>query len=123
MLSRPIPELPLRPERKDVYKRQVEIRCELKKEGDFSGTLYTIRYFQFEGDGSLKMDNGITFLPNDRYLLENEKFRLDVYKRQGFERRGVYRIPLHRHHRLLYHSHRCGLDYPSRMSGEDASLK
>ena len=48
----------------------VEIRCELKKEGDFSGTLYTIRYFQFEGEGSLKMDNGITFLPNDRYLLE-----------------------------------------------------
>ena len=42
-------------------------------EGDFSGTLYTIRYFQFEGEGSLKMDNGITFLPNDRYLLENEK--------------------------------------------------
>ena len=37
---------------------------------------YTIRYFQFEGEGSLKMDNGITFLPNDRYLLENEKFRL-----------------------------------------------
>ena len=54
----------------------VEIRCELKKEGDFTGTLYTIRYFQFEGEGSLKMDNGITFLPNDRYLLENEKFRL-----------------------------------------------
>ena len=24
----------------------------------------------------MKMDNGITFLPNDRYLLENEKFRL-----------------------------------------------
>lgn len=35
----------------------------------------------------------------------------------GFERRGVYRIPLHRHHRLLYHSHRCGLDYPSRRHG------
>lgn len=54
----------------------VEIRCELKAEGRYSGTLYTIRYFQFEGQGSLKMDNGITFLPNDRYLLENEKFRL-----------------------------------------------
>ena len=54
----------------------VEIRCELKKEGDFANTLYTIRYFQFEGEGKLKMDNGITFLPNDRYLLENEKFRL-----------------------------------------------
>ena len=61
------------PCRTKVTKGQtVEIRCELKKEGDFSGTLYTIRYFQF-GEGSLKMDNGITFLPNDRYLLENEK--------------------------------------------------
>ena len=49
---------------KVVKGQTVEIRCELKKEGDFSGTLYTIRYFQFEGEGSLKMDNGITFLPN-----------------------------------------------------------
>ena len=54
----------------------VEIRCEMKKEGNYANTLYTIRYFQFEGEGTLKMDNGITFLPNDRYLLENEKFRL-----------------------------------------------
>ena len=62
----------------------VEIRCELKKEGDFANTLYTIRYFQFEGEGKLKMDNGITFLPNDRYLLENEKFRL-YYTAEGDE--------------------------------------
>ena len=48
---------------KVVKGQTVEIRCELKKEGDFSGTLYTIRYFQFEGEGSLKMDNVITFLP------------------------------------------------------------
>jgi hypothetical protein len=54
----------------------VEIRCEMKKEGNYDNALYTIRYFQFEGEGTLKMDNGITFLPNDRYLLENEKFRL-----------------------------------------------
>ena len=54
----------------------VEIRCELEKEGDFIGTSYTIRYFQFEGEGSLKMDNGIVFLPNDRYPLENDTFRL-----------------------------------------------
>jgi len=53
-----------------------EIRCEMKKEGNYANALYTIRYFQFEGEGTLKMDNGITFLPNDRYLLENEKFRL-----------------------------------------------
>ena len=30
------------------------------------------------------MDNGITFLPNDRYLLENEKFRL-YYTADGEE--------------------------------------
>lgn len=54
----------------------VEIRCEMKKEGNYANALYTIRYFQFEGEGTLKMDNSITFLPNDRYLLENEKFRL-----------------------------------------------
>ena len=66
---------------KVVKGQTVEIRCELKKEGDFSGTLYTIRYFQFEGEGSLKMDNGITFLPNDRYLLENEKFRCTTRRR------------------------------------------
>ena len=54
----------------------VEIRCELKKEGNFANTLYTIRYFQYEGEGTLRMDNGITFLPNDLYLLENDKFRL-----------------------------------------------
>ncbi len=62
----------------------VEIRCELKKEGDFANTLYTIRYFQYEGEGTLRRDNGITFLPNDRYLLENEKFRL-YYTAEGIE--------------------------------------
>ena len=62
----------------------VEIRCELKRTGEFANTLYTIRYFQFEGEGTLKMDNGITFLPNDRYLLENEKFRL-YYTAEGDE--------------------------------------
>ena len=54
----------------------VEIRCELKKEGDYADALYTIRYFQFEGEGTLKLDNDIIFLPNDRYLLEHDKFHL-----------------------------------------------
>ena len=61
---------------KVVKGQTVEIRCELKKEGDFSGTLYTIRYFQYDGEGTLKLDNGLVLQPNDRYLLENEKFRL-----------------------------------------------
>ncbi|RGW39047.1 DUF3872 domain-containing protein, partial [Segatella copri] len=38
----------------------------------FDGTVYTIRYFQHEGKGSLRMENGTVFQPNDRYLLENE---------------------------------------------------
>ena len=69
-----------------VTKEQtVEIRCELKKTGEFANTLYTIWYFQFEGGKStLKMAGGITFLPNDRYLLENDKFRL-YYTADGDE--------------------------------------
>ena len=72
----------------------VEIRCELKKEGDFANTLYTIRYFQFEGEGKLKMDNGITFLPNDRYLLENGKFRL-YYTAEGNEAHNFIVVVVH----------------------------
>lgn len=53
-----------------------EIRCELVREGEFDGAVYTIRYFQYDGEGTLKLDNGLVFQPNDRYLLENEKFRL-----------------------------------------------
>ena len=53
-----------------------EIRCELKRSGEFADALYTIRYFQYDGEGSLSLDNNLTLLPNDRYLLENEKFRL-----------------------------------------------
>ena len=42
-----------------------EIRCELKSEGDFDGTVYTIRYFQYDAEGSLKLDTGLGFKPND----------------------------------------------------------
>ena len=61
---------------KVVKGQTVEIRCELKKEGDFSGTLYTIRYFQPDGEGKLRMDDGMVLLPNDRYPLDREVFRL-----------------------------------------------
>ena len=54
----------------------VEIRLEIKAEGDFDGTVYTLRYFQPDGDGSLKMADGTVLKPNDRYLLEDAKFRL-----------------------------------------------
>ena len=54
----------------------VEIRCHLNKEGDCKNTLYTIRWFLYDGTGSLRMENGTILQPNDRYLLENETFRL-----------------------------------------------
>ena len=47
----------------------VEIRLEIVPEGDFSGTVYTLRYFQPEGKGRLEMEDGTVLKPNDRYLL------------------------------------------------------
>jgi conjugative transposon protein traQ family protein len=54
----------------------VEIRLEIKPEGDFAGTVYTLRYFQPDGKGILKMEDGMVLKPNDRYLLNERRFRL-----------------------------------------------
>ncbi|MFV0506595.1 MAG: DUF3872 domain-containing protein [Bacteroidales bacterium] len=54
----------------------IEIRCELVKEGDYKPAEYTIRYFQPDGDGELRLDDGTVLLPNDRYPLERTEFRL-----------------------------------------------
>ena len=65
------------PVQKDIIRGQTaEIRCTLKRGGDFTDTRYTIRYFQPDGKGTLKMDNGTIFKPNDRYPLTKEEFRL-----------------------------------------------
>ena len=53
-----------------------EIRCTLKRQGRFEDARYTIRYFQPDGRGRLRMDNGTNFKPNDRYPLTKEEFRL-----------------------------------------------
>ena len=53
-----------------------EIRCEIVREGYFSDTRYTIRYFQPDGEGTLRMDDGMVLLPNDRYPLDRDVFRL-----------------------------------------------
>ncbi|WP_410071968.1 DUF3872 domain-containing protein [Barnesiella intestinihominis] len=53
-----------------------EIRCELQRAGRYDEARYTIRYFQSDGKGSLRMDDGTVFLPNDRYPLDREVFRL-----------------------------------------------
>ncbi len=53
-----------------------EIRCILVREGEYNGAQYTIRYFQPDGKGELRMDDEMPFLPNDRYPLTKEVFRL-----------------------------------------------
>lgn len=53
-----------------------EIRCELKRDGRWENTEYTIRWFLYDGKGTLKTDDGTVLLPNDRYPLEKETFRL-----------------------------------------------
>ena len=53
-----------------------EIRCSFKRSGRFANTRYTIRYFQPDGKGCLKMDDGTVFKPNDRYPLTRDAFRL-----------------------------------------------
>ena len=54
----------------------VEIRCTLVREGKYDGAQYTIRCFQPDGKGELRMDDGTLFLPNNRYPLTKEVFRL-----------------------------------------------
>ncbi len=65
---------------------------------EFADTRYTIRYFQSDGKGLLRNDNGTIFKPNDRYLLTKDVFRLyytslstdrqtiDVYVEDSFGR-------------------------------------
>lgn len=53
-----------------------EIRCELKREGRWEDARYTIRWFPYDGKGTLKLDDGTVLLPNDRYPLTKEMFRL-----------------------------------------------
>lgn len=53
-----------------------EIRCQLERSGWYENARYYLRYFQPDGKGSLKIDDGRVFLPNDSYDLSKETFRL-----------------------------------------------
>ncbi len=53
-----------------------EIRCALVREGDYSEARYYIRYFQPDGKGELRLDDGTLLLPNDLYPLEKYVFRM-----------------------------------------------
>lgn len=77
------------PVQKELVKGQTaEIRCTLVSEGDYAGNRYTIRYFQPDGKGTLRMDDGTVFAPNDRYPLERKVFRL-YYTSESSERQTI----------------------------------
>ncbi len=62
---------------KIVKWQTVELRFEIKPEGNYTNTLYTIRYFQYDGEGTLKLVDGPVLVNNDRVLLESKTFRLN----------------------------------------------
>lgn len=55
----------------------IELRFEIVPEGNYANTLYTIRYFQYDGEGTLKLVDGPVLVNNDRVLLESKTFRLN----------------------------------------------
>jgi len=63
-------------QKKIVQGESAEIRCQLVKEGDYEQAKFFIRYFQPDGVGDLRMDDGTVFKPNDLYPLTKTTFRL-----------------------------------------------
>lgn len=53
-----------------------EIRLQLHKSGNYKETEFFISFFQPDGKGCLRMDDGTMFAPNDFYPLKKETFRL-----------------------------------------------
>ena len=55
----------------------IELRCKLIVAGNYNEASYSIRYFQLDGKGSLRLGrDDVAFLPNDRYPLPDKEFRL-----------------------------------------------
>ncbi|MBB4038318.1 hypothetical protein GGR21_004250 [Dysgonomonas hofstadii] len=63
-------------QKKIVQGEVAEIRCQIVKEGDYQETQFYMRYFQPDGKGELRLDDGRVLLPNDLYPLKKETFRM-----------------------------------------------
>jgi len=65
------------PVKKSIKKGETaEIRLELVRSGRWEDAEYYIRYFQPDGTGELKTEDGLIFKPNDLYEISKETFRL-----------------------------------------------
>lgn len=70
-------EVNVMPVPKDVANGQtVEIRITIQRIGNYTGTQYYLRYFQYDGQGTLRYYDEPPYLPNDLYPLQAEQFRL-----------------------------------------------
>ncbi|RRA95552.1 DUF3872 domain-containing protein [Paenimyroides viscosum] len=70
-------EVNVMPVPKDVADGQtVEIRITIQRTGNYTNTQYFLRYFQFDGTGTLQYYNEPPYLPNDLYPLPTEQFWL-----------------------------------------------
>jgi hypothetical protein len=54
----------------------MEIRITIQPTGSYSSTQYYLRYFQFDGQGTLQYYDELPYLPNDLYQLPTKQFRL-----------------------------------------------
>jgi len=54
----------------------VEIRISIEPAGVYKDNRYYIRYFQFDGKGTLQYYDSEPYLPNDLYQLPKKQFRL-----------------------------------------------
>ncbi|OBW43335.1 hypothetical protein AB670_00252 [Chryseobacterium sp. MOF25P] len=70
-------ELHIMPIRKNIANGEiVEIRLKIIPKGNYTETKYFIRYFQFDGTGTLCYNNEPPYKPNDSYELSEKEFRL-----------------------------------------------
>ncbi|MCT1524716.1 DUF3872 domain-containing protein [Sphingobacterium hotanense] len=70
-------EINVMPVPKDIVNGQtIEIRIAIQRTGNYHHTQYYLRYFQFDGQGTLRYYDDNPYLPNDLYPLAKEQFRL-----------------------------------------------
>lgn len=53
-----------------------ELRLEILPTQVYRENAYSLRYFSFEGKGSLRFEKGTPFVPNDSYPIPHKVFRL-----------------------------------------------
>ena len=93
-----------------AYGETVELRLSIVEDGGFDGTVYTLRYFQTDGEGRLEMEDGMVMKPNDRagqkgvppvlYLFERRRRAVNrPVRREQLGRRGEADVRLQRRRR------------------------